>query len=412
MKDLATVAAVSQLLKSQGLLCVVNGSVKQITMENLMNSMNIGQSQLLRQVAWGTFLEENSTCQWSQIGNLQMRDLYYSTGGRYMMKNDGRAAKMNRLNSAYFDDGTAVNDTAGHTMVYRPEFYYLVTEENGKKILWQSMIPIGGKKEPARWIGAYKGAFEGSTLVSKPGLDVKGSITMSAFWTGAQVNGAEWGLMNYPMQRGEVMRLLGKYANTNAQSMIGKGLDGTGSSYDNCRNIKTGLTKSLGDASGAVNTTDAVGATVQQVSFDGIEGLWGQVWEFRPGIVSNGATVYIYDANKVANDKPPVGVEYRTQTRILESGGSYVVTQQLGEFFDIIPKTIGGGSTSGWADGYWSSTAGELWLFGGNAAYGSLCGLSAADAYCAFSFAYSSVGARLAFYGVPKIVTGKQLMTV
>ena len=96
MKDLATVAAVSQLLKSQGLLCVVNGSVKQIPMENLLNSMNVGQSQLLRQVAWGTFIEENSTCQWSQIGNLQMRDLYYSTGGRYMMKNDGRAAKSDR----------------------------------------------------------------------------------------------------------------------------------------------------------------------------------------------------------------------------------------------------------------------------------------------------------------------------
>ena len=274
------------------------------------------------------------------------------------------------------------------------------------------MIPIGGKKEPARWIGAYKGSFEGSTLVSKPGLYVKGSITMSAFWTAAQLNGADWGLMNYPMQRGEVMRLLGKYANTNAQAMIGIGLDGTGSSYDNCRNIITGLTKSLGDASGAVNTTDAVGATVQQVSFDGIEGLWGQVWEFRPGIVSNGATVYIYDGNKVANDKPPVGVEYRTQTRILESNGSYIVTQQLGEFFDIIPKTIGGGSTSGWADGYWSATAGELWLFGGRATVGSFCGLSAAAAGDAFSSAGSDVGARLAFYGVPKIVTGKQLMSV
>lgn len=410
MKDLATVTAVAQLLKSQGILCIVDGSIKQITLEKLMDSMNVGQSQLLRQVAWGTYLEVGSTTTQSQIGNLQMRDLYMSTGGRYAMKADGSCAKLNRLNSNYFEDGTAVNTTSAHIMVRRPEFYYLVTTENGSAILWQSMIPIGGKKEPERWFGAYKGNVSAGALVSKPGLIPTGSLTMSDFQTAAQVNGQNWGLMNYSMQRGEVMRQLGKYANKSSQAAIGAGLDGVGSSYDACRNIVTGATASLGDASGVVNVADANSVQVPKVSFDGAEDLWGQIWEFRPGIVSNGSTVYIYDANKVANDKPPVGVEYRAQTRMLSSGGSFITNMRLGDYFDIIPSAVGGGDTSYWADGHWSAEGGELWLFGGDAAYGSRCGLSASYAYAGFSVAGSGVGARLAFFGSPKFVTGAALM--
>jgi len=410
MQDLATAAIITQLLKSQNVMCEVDGSIKKISLENLMNSQNVSQSQLLRQVAWGTFLEYSSSTTWPQIGNLQMRDMYMSLGGRYAMKVDGKCAKLNRLNSAYFEDGTAVSTASAHIMVRRPEFYYLVTTENGQPILWQSMIPIGGKKMPERWFGAYKGYVENGALSSKPGVVPTGSITMSQFQTAAQVNGLNWGLMNYPMQQGEVMRLLGKYANTNAQAAIGAGLDGTGSGYDACRGIVTGATACLGDASGEVLVEDSNHTDVPKVSFDGAEDLWGQIWEFRPGIVSNGANVYIYDANKVANDKPPVGVEYRTQTRLTSAGGNFISAMQLGEFFDIIPKTVNGGSTSYWADGHWSSEGGDLWLFGGRAGSGSLCGLSASGADDGFSGAGSSVGARLAFYGAPTIITGAALM--
>jgi hypothetical protein len=82
---------------------------------------------------------------------------------------------------------------------------------------------------------------------------------------------------------------------------------------------------------------------------------------------------------------------------------------KLGEFFDIIPLTVGGGATNRWADGHWSSAAGEIWLFGGDANNGSICGLSASDALGVFSDAGSSLGARLAFYGSLKIVSGAQL---
>lgn len=409
MNDLAQVAALQQLLKSQGILCVVDGSVKQITLEKLMDSMNVGQSQLLRQVAWGTYLEYNTGTSWPQIGNMQMKDLYYSQCGRYLVKNDGTAAKMNPINSAFFTDGTTVDHTKGHTMWYSPDLYYLVTTENGLPIVWTSLIPIGGKKAPAMCNGAYKGNVTSSALVSKPNLVPTGSLSISAFWTAAQVNGKDWGLSNYSHRKKIVMQFLAEYGNTSIQAVLGVGLDGTGSDYDKSRNIQTGKTISLGDASGAVNTLDSASTTVQCISYRGLENIYGQIWEFAQGILSNAETVYIWDGNKMANDKPPVGVDYRTQTRLTTASAQYVNTMQLGEHFDIIPKTLGGGNTNRWADGHWSAIVGEVWLFGGVASRGSICGLSASDAGDVFSAAAPSVGARLAYYGTLRFVTGAQI---
>lgn len=406
MNDLAQSAAVEQLLKTQGILCVVGGSVKQITLEKLMDSMNVGQSQLLRQVAWGTYLEYNSSTSWPQIGNMQMKELYYSQCGRYMVKIDGTAAKMNPINSAYFVDGTAVDHSKGHTMWYSPDLYYLVTTEGGLPILWTSMIPIGGKKAPAICVGAYKAGMPATALVSKPDLVPTGSLTISQFWAAAQVNGKDWGLYSYNHRKKIVMQFLTEYGNTSIKAVLGDGLI---NNYSDVRDITTGKTISLGDVSGAVNTTDLQARIVQCISYRGLENPYGQIWEFVQGIVSNGDVVYIFDGNKVANNKPPVGVDYRTQPRMTSAGGSYIDTMNLGEYFDIIPKTVGGGSTNRWADGHYSAVGGEVWLFGGAAGNGSVCGLSASGADAVFSVARSDVGARLAFYGALKMVTGAQL---
>jgi len=409
MNDLALATAIEQLLKSQNILCEVGGSIKRITLEKLMDSMNVGQSQLLRQVAWGTYLEYNSGTSWPQIGNMQMKELYYSQCGRYLVKTDGTAAKLNPTNSAYFVDGTAVDHSKGHTMWFSPDLYYLVTTEGGLPILWTSMIPIGGKKAPAMCIGAYKANKVSTALVSKPNLVPTGTQTISQFWAAAQVNGKDWGLQSYSHRVKIMMMFLAEYGNTSIQAVLGVGLDGTGSSFANEQNIQTGKTIPLGDVSGAVNTLDAVSATVQCISYRGLENPYGQLWEFVQGIVSNGDVVYIFDGNKVANDKPPVGVDYRTSQRLTSASGQYINTMKLGAYFDIIPLTISGGSTNRWADAHYSAAAGEVWLFGGDANYGSICGLSASYAYNVFSGADSHFGSRLAFYGALKMVTGAQL---
>jgi hypothetical protein len=85
---------------------------------------------------------------------------------------------------------------------------------------------------------------------------------------------------------------------------------------------------------------------------------------------------------------------------------------QWGEYADLMAKAISGSSTTHYTDGYWYSSTGRVLLWGGDAAYGALCGLVCAYASNDFSFAIASVGARLGFYGTPIIVSGAKYLTL
>ena len=54
----------------------------------------------------------------------------------------------------------------------------------------------------------------------------------------------------------------------------------------------------------------------------------------------------------------------------------------------------------------------ELLNVGGNADNRSQCGLSYADSSVGFSSSWTFIGARLAFYGNPTIVSGSELMAM
>ena len=86
---------------------------------------------------------------------------------------------------------------------------------------------------------------------------------------------------------------------------------------------------------------------------------------------------------------------------------------ECGEYWDMIAQNVtGGGSTTYYCDGYWAATTGQLLSVGGRAYYGALCGLACALSNPAFSISSASVGARLAFYGEPEIVSGAQLVAL
>ena len=54
----------------------------------------------------------------------------------------------------------------------------------------------------------------------------------------------------------------------------------------------------------------------------------------------------------------------------------------------------------------------ELLNVGGNANNGSQCGLSCANSNNAFSDSWTSLGARLAFYGEPELVSGAEIVAL
>ena len=91
---------------------------------------------------------------------------------------------------------------------------------------------------------------------------------------------------------------------------------------------------------------------------------------------------------------------FRQLTRPTSSGNVYAL--QMGDHFDVLPGKLGSG---GWSDYHWANTTGQLLLWGGDADVGSNCGLAFSNSCDAFSDAYSTIAARLAYYGVATVVS-------
>jgi len=437
-KNLATATSVSSALRTNSVIVEVGGSIRRITIDNLMNVMNSGDEQLLRQVAWGVPCKQNQTSQaWGVIGNRGMFQEYASMCGRYLVTNDGKAAKLSSTNSGIFADGTTLDESKGHVMVIAPRLYYIGKTESSAGITyaWFSMLPIGGSyignchNDEYICMGAYLGAMSGSALVSRSGLTPVATKTIDAFWAAAQVNGKSWGLVNYDHVKWLMDMGLSKYGNPNIQSQLGYGVCGINEmGWDyfvaSAANLKTGATKSLGDTCGnipltQISSTVAAGANASRVNLFGVEDWWGWFWQFVQGVyfgnsgnsAQDGTEIYIYEGNRMPTQAElathPTG-NFRQLQRVTSSGWIHELI--LGDKLDIFPKSIGGGSTSYLGDYSWANNTGQVLLWGGRAGHGSRCGLAFATSDNAWSVSYAYVGSRLAYYGQLKFMTGKELM--
>lgn len=428
-KNLATADAVTTMLQSNSVIVEVGGSIRRITLAHLIDAINAGDAELLHSVAWGVPLKQNqSSPAWGRVGNLNLWAEYKRRSGRYLVTNAGKAAKLSPISSDVYADGTTLNESKGHIMAIYPDLYYRVVTDPTTNIdyLWMSMIPIGGHVIKNPCIGVYKGSMSGSALVSRSGVAPAGNKTISAFWTAAQVNGTNWGLMNYDHVRFMMMLLLSEYGNPDAQSVLGNGVTGTnnGSDYTTPLSFNLGSTKTLGDSFGKIdfNWTTSGGTAVagaSHVSVLGIEDPYGLQWEIIQNIYCGksansgqvGTEVFIYEGNRMPSaaelSSHPSG-QYRQLSRIASNG--YVKTETLGEHFDLIPSSVGGGSTSYWCDYFYQDiAAGQLFLWGGYANAGAYCGLACALSHFAFSYSYAFIGARLAYYGELEFCNGAEI---
>jgi len=170
------------------------------------------------------------------------------------------------------------------------------------------------------------------------------------------------------------------------------------------------LLKALGDGSGKVYYTDATIGDQYPVKLFGFEDLWGKLWEFRPGIRfemrDDVRYAIVYPGNVVSNTA--TGREFICS--LTSASGAYVKSMELGEWWDMIAQNVtGAGASTYYTDGFWAATGGQLLLVGGLAIVGAQCGISYANSDDAFSSSSTYIGARLAFYGEPTIVSGAEL---
>lgn len=361
-------------------------------------------------------LEQNSNPAFV-VNNRGAAELYQSQMGGYaFFIKDGKvyAAKLNGADWTKFADGTAFTtalEQVCETMVHVPDCHF---KGEGKTLHFGGTVPIDGGKvfDSPHWVGAYKIWYDTSGKAhSRPDKAPKHSQTMSQFWAAAQLLGSEWGLANYGFHCLINALFQARYGNLNSQSVIGAGFQT--SSWEAARDVPMGLLKHLGDGSGNVYYTDATIGDQYPVKLFGFEDLWGKLWEFRPGIRfymdDDVRKAVVYSGNQVSNTA--TGREFVCSVQ--SASGAYVKSMECGEYWDMIAQNVtGGGSTTYYCDGYWAATGGQLLFVGGRASYGALCGLAFANSTYVFSVSSSSVGARLAFYGEPEIVSGAQLVAL
>ena len=397
---------VTSMTADQTFVVEVGGALRRLKLGDL-------QKMVGNELFYPTITLEQSSNPQFDLPTPFMANMYRQQMGGYMMKSVGGvvyAAKLDPSNWDYFADGTKVDDAAKYdTMVRVPDCHF---KAEGKTMQFGGLFPIAGghKFDSPNWVGAYEMFVDSSGVGhSRPGVAPSHSKTMTEFWNCAQKLGSNFGLANYGFQCLIEALFQVSFGNLNSQAVIGSGFQSQ--SWEACRDVPMGKCISLGDGSGKVLYNDATIGNQYPVKLFGFEDLWGKLWEFRPGIrfYMDGSTRYavVYSGNQVSNT-----ANGRKFTIPSSASGEYITRKTLGEHWDAFPQAVGGSDSTYYCDGFWAATSGELLLVGGDAYNGSRCGLSYADSSDGFSNSWSSIGARLAFYGNPTIVSGSELMAM
>ena len=397
---------VTSMTADQTFVVEVGGALRRLKLGDL-------QKMVGNELFYPTITLEQSSNPQFDLPTPFMANMYRQQMGGYMMKPVGGvvyAAKLDASNWDYFADGSKVDDAAKYeTMGRVPDCHF---KAEGKTMQFGGLFPIAGghKFDSPNWVGAYEMFVDSSGVGhSRPGVAPSHSKTMTEFWSCAQKLGSNFGLANYGFQCLIEALYQVSFGNLNSQAVIGSGFQSL--SWDACRDVPMGKCISLGDGSGKVLYNDATLGDQYPVKLFGFEDLWGRLFEFRPGIrfYMDGDTRYavVYSGNQVSNT-----ANGRKFTVPSSAGGEFVTRKTLGAYWDAFPQSVGGGDTTYYCDGFWAATSGELLSVGGDAYGGSQCGLSYASSYNGFSDSWTFIGARLAFYGNPTIVSGSELMAM
>lgn len=407
MTKLSEVPQIDSMHSSNSFIVEAGGSERRIPLANLKEEL---ASSITTPPAVYT-LEQNSNVAFD-VSNFWAAYMYTSYMKGYLFKVVAGKVYAALLNESWdaFADGTAIDNIAKYeTMMRVPPCHF---KGEGTKMTFGGLNPVAGGLtfDSPQWVGAYKMYVDASGVGhSRPNVAPSHSKTMSAFWACAQKLHSNMGLANYPFHCLINAVYQAYYGNLNSQDVIGSGFQH--SNWEACRDVPMGKCISLGNGSGKVLYNDATLGNQYPVKLFGFEDLWTKGWEFRPNVrfYMDGETrkAVIYSGNQVSNT-----ASGREVVCLADSGGSYVTKMALGTHWDMIPTAVGGGDNTYYADGCWASKTGELLRVGGRADSGSLCGVSYSGSDDGFSVSSAAIGARLAFFGTPNIVSGSQLVAM
>lgn len=349
----------------------------------------------------------------------------------------------------------------GQVMVEIP-MHYRKFETNGtKRVVRLSEHPLPGYHQvPKMYVSAYEASIERSTgklcSVVNEATDYRGgnnnanydgtyrsflgrpvaSINRGAFRSAARKRksgSSEWNCYLYQVHKALFWLFTVEYAQLNSQAAYNSELTsegfrqgGLGAGVSDWLSsdwatfngyypfVPCGHTDILGNRTGVVSYTaknddESITKTFDVPRYRGVENPFGHILKLTDGInvrISPNADkggdglskVFVCSDPEKFNDRnyegySHVGNEARTN--------GYVKEVIFGEGGEIIPKTVGGGSTTYFCDFYYTniptSEALRGVLFGGRADYGSVAGFACACSDDALSRARTDVGSRLCF---------------
>lgn len=279
----------------------------------------------------------------------------------------------------------------GDVMVWIPEFYYRRYVENNVEYIQIAKAAGDGfvkHKGSGRYVGAYKTS---SNNKSVSGAAATVNQTRATMRTNAKAKGTGWGLIDKLTESAIQMLFLVEFATYNAQAAIGRGYCDSHSAA-----INVGTCDSVANLTGRPAGTD--GST--DVVYRGIEGFWGNIWEWVDGVNWYNGTYYVCDDPTKYADDTTTGYTKLSFTGSTSWSGSYITREgcDTDNPWAILPSAAGSGSESTYmSDGCWSADGWRVSARGGRWFDGSLCGLFTVALSSASSHFLSRVGSRLLY---------------
>lgn len=322
---------------------------------------------------------------------------------------------LNETDSNKWPDGTyATYETVRKEslMVHFPKYYHKTIERSPgiwRTYISEQQIDNDYIEEPELLLGTFEGIISdenGGALTSTGSSISTASKTIAQFVAAAKVNGSMYGIGDY-RSHATIARMFCAYYKTTNISTNNSAIPCSGGSK-RYNYGWTGGTKALGNRDGKAVVNNDTG--YYSTNFLGLEDCYYSKWEFVQGINILKGKYVVYDGGSFpdkdvteleaagATNIRVVGYEPNPAATAGYNGWTKAIAQ--GKYGDVLPTAHGGSETTYYSDYSWfNPTANIILLRSGRSANGSQCGVFMASASNASLLSWTTVGARLAFYG-------------
>lgn len=366
---------------------------------------------------WYENNENNSSTTCATGGNRNVIESLRSKFKRCIAKPYGDDAALisycNEKNSANWPDGSGIDIVFArkeNRMVHFPKYYHKTVERSPgiwRTYISEQQIDSDYIEEPEMLLGTFE-AYTNTdgTLLSACGVTSTASQTMATFVSQAKSNGPLWGIGDY-RSHATIARMFCAYYKTTNISTSNSAIPCSGGTKRYNYGI-TGATITLGNRDGKKATTSDT--SYYSTNFLGLEDCYYSKWEFVQGINLLKGKYVVYDGGSFpdkdvaeleaagATNIRVVGYEPNPAATEAYTGWTKAVAQ--GKYGDVVPTAHGGSETTYYSDYSWfNPTENRIFLRSGISGNGSRCGVFMANAGNASSSSWTTIGARLAFYG-------------